>query len=116
MKKYLVETSNLDQFICQATRKIYVDNTMILTAGAKDKLAELGIPIVYGPRPQNLCCRSAVPGYFGAEGSKAVNEGTELENMLIAIAAVLQKEYKVTDPEELKKLTCQIVTTLRDNI
>lgn len=116
MKKYLVEVGNLDQFICQSTRKIYVDNAMLLTPGAKDKLAELGIPIVYGPAPKNLCCRSAVPGYFGASSGKDVKENMELENMLIAIGAVLQKEYNVTDPEELKKLTCQIVTTLRDNI
>lgn len=107
MKKTLVEASNLDAHICQETKSVYVDGSIILTAGAKDELRKRGIDLVYGPNPKAAGGCAAVAASFGC---------TDAEEMLIAVAALLKKEYGITDPESLKAASHQIVKTLQESL
>lgn len=52
MGKKLVGVNCLDEHICQSSKKIYADGSIILTPGAKDELKNRGISIVYGPKPE----------------------------------------------------------------
>ena len=104
MKKTLVEVGNLDQYICQASHKIYVDgSTMILTPGAKDALSKKGISIVYGPNPDAATCCS---GHHDADADR----------LFWGVAAMLKDEYGVTDPAALKTLSAQVVKALKENV
>lgn len=111
MQKQLVTIDNLDEFICQSSNVFYMDGTKILTPGAKDELIKRGISIEYGQGCNH-------PGTSCAAASAGCNTSQvdEQDEMLIAIAATLQKEYGVTNPDELKKLSRQVFQTLHDNL
>ena len=51
MKKTLIGSSRIDEFIKEGEKTLYMDKSMILTSGAKDTLRDRGVAIVYGPRP-----------------------------------------------------------------
>ena len=76
MAKKLVGIDNLDAAICQASGKIYVDGSIILTPGAKDELIKRGIPIVYGPKPELLGCMAE---------PVAAASSAQLETLLLAV-------------------------------
>lgn len=123
MKKQLLHADTLDDFICRADAKIFVDTaTMILTAGAKDKLGERKISIVHGPCPNAATCGLHAPSgknaLSGCVGSDCAGGGANagFERLLVGVAAMLQSEYGVTDPEQLKALSLQAVKVIKNNI
>lgn len=118
MAKQLVTVNNLDEFICRGDGKFYMDGTRIITAGAKDALAERHIEIVYG-----LGCGHAGSSCSEASGCSCQGHDCcsdeikpEDEEILIAIAATLQKDYGVTDPAKLKAMSLEVVKTLKANL
>lgn len=112
MAKQLVTVDNLDEFICGSDGKFYMDGTRIITPGAKDALAERHIEIVYGPG-----CAHAGRSCAQASGCSAQAQASpEDEEILIAIAATLQKDYGVTDPEKLRAMSLEVVKTLKANL
>lgn len=115
MAKQLVTVDNLDEFICRGDGKFYMDGTRIVTAGAKDALAERRIETVCGPgcgHPGASCAQAAGCGSGGCASAAPPDD----EEILIAIAATLQKDYGVTDPEKLKAMSLEVVKTLKANL
>ena len=107
MGKRLVGTDNLDAFICQEDATLYADQTIILTPGARDELARRGVHVVYGPRPQTAACPHAPDAGACPPG---------LEGLLGTVAAILADKHGITDPEQLKAISHQVIKTIRENI
>lgn len=113
MKKKLVEARNVESYICQANAKIYVDNTMILTPGAKDELNKRKITIVRDSKPASTCggadsCLARV--------CMAGAEDADMERLFYGVAAMVKEEYGIEDPQQLKDISCQILDTLKQKI
>ncbi|WP_419176655.1 hypothetical protein [Desulfosediminicola sp.] len=113
MKKILIEKGDLESYICQANGTIYVDETMILTPGAKDALSEQKISIVREAGLGGKCDKDAG---CPAGGCKAETENADIDPMLLGVAAILKNDYGVSDPEQLRETTCRIVETLKKTI
>lgn len=120
MAKQLVSVDNLDDFICRGDGRFYMDGTRIVTAGAKDELARRHIEIVYGPgcgHPGKSCSEAAGCACCGhSADAAAAPVPREDEEILIAVAATLQKDYGVTDPEKLRAMSLEVVKTLKENL
>jgi hypothetical protein len=123
MQKQLVQVSNLDDFICRAESRRYVDGSpMILTAGANDELSRRTSAVVYGPCPAAATCtlheqagKSALSACVsGACKAGGVEAG--FEKLLFGVAAILKSEYGITDPEQLKALSLHAVNVIKSNI
>lgn len=107
MKKELISADQLESFTCLHGPRIYADPAhYILSPGAKDELAKRHIEIVYGPCPDYPSCGHQL-GYQPAKGA---------DDFTISVAAVLKKEYGITDPNQLREMTLQVVKTLKDSI
>lgn len=118
MAKQLVTIDNLDEFICRGDGKFYMDGSRIITAGAKDELAKRHIEIVYGPGCGHAgsSCAQACGCQGGGCSTTAAQAAPEDEELLIAIAATLQKDYGVSDPAQLKAMSLEVIKTLKANL
>lgn len=116
MSKQLVTIENLDDFICRHSGHFHMDGTRMLTPGAKDELALRGIAIVNdcGCNHPGISCAEAAGGACVKAGAGAAQP--EDEEILIAVAATLQKEYGVSDPAKLKEMSLEVVNTLKKNL
>ncbi len=117
MKKQLVQVDNLDEYICRAEATIYVDAGMILTPGAKDELAKRRVTIVHGSRSNSHPCGAhGAAAHSGDLGDLCLGGNADLERLLLCVAAMLQKECGITDPETLRAASLQAVQTIRANL
>lgn len=143
MGKILVTVKNLADHICHADGKLYMDGSLILTAGARDELKTLGITVVYGKRPEPAVCppgctcpacikaaqapepqvpeapvRACPPGCTCPACTRAAQtcEATAFETLILAIAGILKSQYGITDPAQLMGISSQVVKTIRENI
>ncbi len=119
MKKKLIEVSNLDSCICQANGRIYVDNSMILTPGAKDELSKRKITIVREAKPEFKSCGAAdCPAKLCSTGATEADKGgdADVERLFYGVAAMVKEEYGIDDPQQLKDISCKIVQILKQNI
>jgi hypothetical protein len=90
---------------------------MIITSGAKDELAARGLETVYdsGCGHAGKSCAEACSRACGGPGPRQA-QACEDEDILIAVAATLQKDYGVSDPEKLKEMSLEVVKTLKANL
>lgn len=124
MSKQLVTIDNLDEFLCRHDGKFYMDGSRILTPGAKDELAKRHIEVAQGcgcNHPGASCAQAAGEAKHGSQccGTCSAPDSyhsPEVEDVLIAVAATLQKEYGVSDPDELRKISLEMVETLKKNL
>lgn len=122
MKKKLVEVSNLDSYICLTKGRIYVDNCMILTPGAKDELNKRKISIIRDSKPDYTSCGAdTCPSRVcrtDTTGTRGIADAcdTDMERLFYGVAAMVKEEYGIDDPQQLKDISCQIVDTLKKNI
>ncbi len=123
MKKVLISKDNLDSFICSEDGKIYVGPDKLLTPGAKDELARRKVAIVWGEAPNAQqqadpagcrCGCGSTTFYVGPE--QGTMQPKSLAQLARTVAAMLSREYGVTDPEQLKNMTVQALKTIKDNI
>ena len=113
MAKQLVTIDNLDDFICRGDGKFHMDSSsMIVTSGAKDELAKRGVAIVY----DSGCGHSGKSCAEACGGACCSHTAPEDEEFLIAVAATLQKDYGVTDPQKLREMSLEVVKTLKANL
>lgn len=115
MKKELITVFNLDAHICKEDGKCYVGPNMIIAPGAKDELAKRRVRIEYKAMPQPEascaeCCAAAAPA--AAADSKNAPTGKYLEEIAIAVAALIKKECGIEDPEKLRELTIQALKSM----
>ncbi|WP_130805651.1 hypothetical protein [Senegalia massiliensis] len=86
MKKILLTKNNYKEYISKGSSNIYVDNNMILTAGAKDEIRKNNLKIVYGEKP---------------EQDSNLSEEEILKNKVIEI---LKQDHNVTDEQKVDKV------------
>ena len=113
MKKQLIEVKNLDSYICQASAKIYVNKSMLLTPGAKDELKRKNISIVYGEAPKETVCNTVAEP---TETSKTLTNDEDMERLFYGVAAMAKEELGIDDPQTLKDISIKIVDTFRKSI
>ena len=110
MKKELISVEQLDSFTCLHGPRIYADPAhYILSPGAKDELGKRHIEIIYGPCPDYPSCGHTLGGQPAGCSSK-------VDDLTISVAAVLKKEFGITDQNQLRDMTLQVVKTLKDSI
>ncbi len=112
MKKKLIEVGNLDSFICPDSSTIYVDNTMILTPGAKDELGKRKITIA------RVADAFAVVGGHEGQSAGGCEEAQcdDAERFMLGVAVMLKEEYGIEDMEHLQILSARIADTIKNNI
>jgi len=86
VKKILLTKNNYKEYISEGSSTIYVDNNMILTAGAKDEIRKNNLKIVYGEQP------------------KEDNNLSEREILKNKVKEILKQDHNVTDEEKIDKV------------
>ena len=132
MKKTLISVDNLEEHLCTVCGGLHGDGAL-LTPGARDELARRGVRVVYGGGPQDgTCCKGAgrtacanvsdasrmpAPITTGAtSASDAQGGAVAMLDMLVGVAALIKRECGVTDPDQLREMTINVVKTLQKHI
>jgi hypothetical protein len=108
MAKQLVERGNIEQFINQGETTFYVDQTLLLTPGAKDYLREKGITLVYGERPATVAQPAAAPA--AVEKPRSVAAEPELR---VRIGEMLKNDFAIRDRRHIEDVTRKVMDRLR---
>ena len=122
MKKELISKDNLDAFISKDDGKLYLGKGRLLTPGAKDELTRRHVAIVYDEPPSSSApaeqdgCRCGCGSATYYVGPEQGMQPKSLEQLARTVAAMLSREYGVTDPEQLKSLTIEALKTIKNNI
>jgi hypothetical protein len=104
MKKTLIGSSRVDEFVKEGEKVLYMDSTMILTSGAKDILRNRGVVIEYGPRPAVAC---------PAEVEEIQEVQVESMNSLVeTVVGLLRKEFGVNDPETIREISLKVLNII----
>ena len=106
MSKTLITVDNLEQFICCG--KLAMDNSKILTAGARDELTRRHIDIAWGEPGQDCCCQ---PGATSATCAAPAVAPCDMDT-LIGVAAIIKEHYGITDPDVLRKVTLETAAAI----
>jgi hypothetical protein len=109
MKKRLIGTHNLEEWLCPTSGKVYMDGTTIMTAAARDELSRRGIDVVQGAAP-------GAPSPSRGEAAHGENASSDLERLLLGVAAILRDHYGVTDPGELKQLSLHVARIVKKHL
>lgn len=112
MKKTLITVDNVQDFICQVEKRIYVDG-MILTPGAKDELHKRGIDIIFSSCPEVKGCQAHSNSPASVCSSMPEQEN---ERLFYGVAAMLLNDYGIKDPEKLKELSIKATKIIKENI
>lgn len=122
MGKKLVGVESLEGYICQSSNKLYMDGSILLTPGAKDELKNRGISIEYGPKPEQVpepapeeapCCDTTV---CEEKDQTDCTKSADNDDLILAVAGMIQTEYGITDHKQLFDISCQVVEILKENI
>jgi hypothetical protein len=126
MKKTLISVDNLEEHLCAACGGLHADGAL-LTPGARDELARRGVSVVYRDGAQGgACCkgadRAACANAPGASGNPAFaapdaqGGAVSVQDMLVGVAALIKRECGVTDPDQLRDMSINILKTLQKHI
>lgn len=125
MKKELITVDNLDSFLCAQDGRLYVNRNRMLSPGAKDELHRRGVTVVYDEEPTPAvqsagacrgCCGAGRTFFVGPEEGSPLASAGSLESLTLAVASMLRRQYGVTDPEEVRRMTVEALKTIKDNI
>ena len=104
MKKKLVTAQNISDFLDAGSSEIQVDNSMIVTSGAKDYLRENKIKIVYGN--QAAVC---APTRVGSKNAVA----KDLKTVVTKIVSILRNDLSVKDAATVESVTQKVLCSLK---
>ena len=90
MGKRLITVKNLFEYI--QDKELVVQADMIITPGARDKIREQGVEVVY----EKSCCEAK---------SKGRKDSQDFEKKIVEI---LVKEYNITDPATVQKILSRL--------
>lgn len=108
MAKQLVERGNVAQFLKTGETTFYVDQTILLTPGAKDYLREKGITLVYGERPAAVSQSTEVSA--AAEKHQPLPQEPELR---VRIGEMLKNDFAIRDRRHIDDVTRKVMDRLR---
>lgn len=103
MKKKLISAENISEFLGDG-REFHVDNSMLLTSGAKDYLREKGVKLVYGKQPSAGSCPAAA-------GTTAVS--ADLKTVVTRIVSILRNDLQVRDAGTVERVTQKVLCGLK---
>ncbi|MCP4119221.1 MAG: hypothetical protein GY737_28230 [Desulfobacteraceae bacterium] len=117
MKKTLIGSSRVDEFVKEGEKTLYMDKTMILTPGAKDILRNRGVVIEYGPRPVADTGETAP-----VSSTKEVEESQEsreipaesMDCLVTTIVGLLRNDFGVNDPEALREISLKVLNKINN--
>ena len=104
MSKRLVTADNVTDFINPGATEIQVDNSMIVTSGAKDYLRDKGVKIVYTKK-------AAAP--VGSSGNGAACQQSDLETVVTRIVSILRNDFRVSDAGIVERVTQRVLLGLK---
>ncbi len=110
MKKTLIGSSRVDEFIKGGDKTLYMDSTMILTPGAKDILRNRGVAIEYGPRP---AAPVSCPGKTEEPQEKLENQEIQeesIDSLMETFTALLKN-----DPEAIREISRIVLDKLNED-
>lgn len=137
MAKQLIGAANVADHICMESKTIHIDQTMILSPGAKDVLRNQGISINYGPRPVAVTPAAAtVAPALAGQATLPVDRpcirGDERDCPLVAecaaggsghlcrtmaeAEAILAKKYDITDAARRQAVLVAITKQLTTGV
>lgn len=103
MKKKLVTAQNVTEFIGAGAREMHVDNSMIVTAGAKDYLRENKIKIVYGKQLETPV----------SSASGTACQSKDLKTVVAKIVSILRNDLQVRDASTVESVTQKVLSGLK---
>ena len=104
MKKKLISAENISDFLTAGAKEIQVDNSMIVTAGAKDYLREKGVKIVYSTRT-NVGSSSPV--------NVKVGRSQYLKAVVSKIISILRNDLQVRDAGTIESVTQKVLCGMK---
>lgn len=104
MKKKLVSAENVSDFLSAGASEIQVNNSMIMTAGAKDYLRQKGVKIVYSKQE---AAGVAAPSTCRTGG------GQDLKTVVTKIVSILKKDFQVSDAAVVESVTQKVLCGLK---
>ncbi|MCP4115696.1 MAG: hypothetical protein GY737_09875 [Desulfobacteraceae bacterium] len=109
MKKTLIGSSRIDEFIKEGEKTLYMDKTMILTPGAKDILRDRGVVIEYGPRP---VAETETEETAPVSCTKEVEEPKDesIESLMDTFTALLKN-----DPEAIREISRIVLEKIKED-
>ncbi len=113
MKKTLIGSSRVDEFIKGGEKTLYMDSTMILTPGAKDILRNKGVAIEYGPRPvAPVSCPGKTQESEKTQGKLENPEIQEesIDSLMETFTALLKN-----DPEAIREISRIVLDKLNED-
>lgn len=116
MKKQLIQAQNVERFIT-AENTILVDNTMVLTPGARDLLSSRKVDIIRVAQVQaeenSFSLSACLPPKNEFKGS---GSGAERDAFTRNLSAMLEKSYGLTNPVELDEYTQKAIELIKENL
>jgi len=103
MKKKLVSSENIGEFIAAEAKEIHVDTTMILTSSAKDYLRSKGVKVIYGSK-------TATAGKPVV--SRACSQKDNLKMVVTRIVSILRNDLQVKDSGKVERVTQKVLSSL----
>lgn len=104
MKKKLVSSENIGEFLEADAKEIQVDATMILTSSAKDYLRGKGVKVVYGRKAST----SGVP-----VTSRECHRKENIKAVVTRIVSILRNDLMVKDSSKVEKITQKVLSGLQ---
>jgi hypothetical protein len=90
MAKKLITVGNFSEYV--QNNKLVIAADMIITPGARDKIREQGVEVIY----EKSCCEAK---------SKGRKDSQDFEKKIVEI---LVKEYNITDPATVQKILSRL--------
>jgi len=104
MKKKLVSAENITDFLDAGATEIQVDNSMILTSGAKDYLRDKKVKLVYTRKDMAEVGQARKNSARGAE---------DLKTVVTKIVSILRKDFQVSDADKIERVTQKVLCGLK---
>lgn len=107
MKKKLISADNISKLLGSNDSEFHVDNSMILTSGAKDYLRNKKVKLVYGSKKggQNE------PGRPGCSSAEKGN----LRKVVEKIVSILRNELQIHDAAKVERVTQLVLKKLSNS-
>jgi hypothetical protein len=104
MKKKLVSSDNIGEFLAADAKEIHVDTTMILTSSAKDYLRSKGVKVIYGSKTA-ATSRPVL--------SRACSKKDSLKTVVTRIVSILRNDLQVRDSAKVERVTQKVLSSLQ---
>lgn len=104
-RKKLIGSDNIEELI-QGKTTVTLGREILLTPGAKDALRNRGITLRYQERAAEPSC--LLKQHVGVSEERETQAG-ERQNITETVVRLLNEEYGISDPEELREISLRVV-------